>query len=1371
MAKGKPIWYAQAVDNSGLRKGQAEAKTIWKQMEGDAERTGLRTEKVWNRAGHAIGGALSVAGLTAFTRKMVQIRGEFQQLEISFETMLKSGEKATKLMSGLTEFAATTPFGLQSAASGAKQLLAYGSVAETVIDELRMLGDVAAGTGQSINDIVYLYGTLRTQGRAYMMDIRQFAGRGIPIYDELAKVLGVTKDQVNEFVSAGKVGFAEIEQAFKNMTSASGLYGGLMEKQSVSVTGRIEQLNDAIDIMFNNIGKANEGIVYSAISGAASLVENYEKVGKIIASLIATYGAYRAAVIVTNVVLKEQAAINGMVAASNGIFNKSLAAQFLWTERIQKVQAALNKTMLANPYVAAVAAIAALVAIMWNFSDASNSVAEAQKRVINATKDFEKAAASEQARIDILFGKLKGLKDGTDEYKKAKQDIIDGYGNYLRGLGDEIEALNDIEGAYKAVSTAALQSARDRALATGIQNATDAFGETYADQIGKLRKKLISKFGELAGEQMLQEIRTALDSGEVKLGQDVSKLLQRVVIEGGNVTNNIQRNDIQREMGRLVDNVRIARYALEKETEELHSILKGVLSVSEGDAGGGENTVENLTKISTIISDIQSKSNELASLQLQTSWTDEEKKKITTLSEELDGLKKQYQELTGNQWDKRNDSSAKATQEVNKEILVQYQKLYDEETALKRKQITDKQALIQFDLQETIKAINKEREEYEKSLREYGFSGNIDTSVFDNRIAAAQKEAAFSTREFFRELMAEDEKFFEESISSLNDYYKEYGTYEEKRLAITQDYAKKIAEAQTTGEAAILQKEQEKALQELEMSLIKQSDLWTRLFGDASKQTTKYIQETIAQTEQLLDYLNGVEGSELPLGFTEESIRALGLDAEQVKSILEALTRSRDEVNRRNPFGNLIRGFKDLKEARDRLNAARDTEDVEAESDALNDQYGALGRIVGAAGEAAQVIGQLSNALQGLGGDAGEALGKVSDVLGQTASMASTGLQVGGVAGGVVGGVIGLTTSLAKVFGGAKELSEETIRSYNSYTEAIDRVVSKQKELLTSLSGVNATTLADETAKMLQDQIDATIKIGQDYLNSGSGLFSSSHGKKLAKSLSPYRKELAAIGIDLDKLGGRAEGIFSLDSEQLTELSESASLWSVVDDRTQEYITNILNSQGALEELNKSLSESRTATTFDALKNGLDDLVTQADLAFGDIQESFEDHMSKAILNVVKNKVLNSQLEAWYEQFAQDMKDGALSSDEANRLQAEYERIIKEANEAYKLAMNTAGISLGDIAEEQRTSVAKGIATASQDSVDKMEGTLTNIQSHTYSINETLKIMHANSAVMLDNVVAIRENTNRLAAMDDNLRIMRSDINDISNRGLVMRKE
>lgn len=246
----------------------------------------------------------ALAGITFGAEKIrelgmeiIRVHGDMQQLNIAFSTMLKSQEKADALMSGLKTFASDTPFGLMDSAKGAKQLLAYGTQAENIIGDLKMLGNVASGVSAPLGDIVYLYGTLRSQGRAYAVDIRQFAGRGIPIYAELAKVLKVNVDQVNELVSAGKVGFPEVEQAFKNMTSGGGMFEGLMEKQTASVTGQIEKLKDNIQFMFDAIGTSSEGAIYGAIDGASTLVENYQAVGEALTALIATYGTYKAILI------------------------------------------------------------------------------------------------------------------------------------------------------------------------------------------------------------------------------------------------------------------------------------------------------------------------------------------------------------------------------------------------------------------------------------------------------------------------------------------------------------------------------------------------------------------------------------------------------------------------------------------------------------------------------------------------------------------------------------------------------------------------------------------------------------------------------------------------------------------------------------------------------------------------------------------------------------------------------------------------------------------------------------------------------------------------------------------------------------------
>lgn len=181
-------------------------------------------------------------------------------------------------MDRLIDTAAKTPFDLSGIASSAKQMLAYGSTVDNVVDELVMLGNVASGIGAPLQDIAYLYGTLRTQGRAYLMDIRQFAGRGIPIYEELAKVLGVTKDEVSNLVTEGKVGFAEIEKAFQNMTNKSGLYFNLMQEQSKSLTGMISNMGDAWESSLNALGEANQDIFAGAIGSATYMAEHLDDI-------------------------------------------------------------------------------------------------------------------------------------------------------------------------------------------------------------------------------------------------------------------------------------------------------------------------------------------------------------------------------------------------------------------------------------------------------------------------------------------------------------------------------------------------------------------------------------------------------------------------------------------------------------------------------------------------------------------------------------------------------------------------------------------------------------------------------------------------------------------------------------------------------------------------------------------------------------------------------------------------------------------------------------------------------------------------------------------------------------------------------------
>lgn len=282
-------------DNSNFMRKLDEARNGVRTTSKQIEESGVSVEQMFRRMTTAV--AAFGAGFTAqqFVSQVTKVRGEFQQLEVAFNTMLGSKEKADVLMSQLVKTAAITPFDLQGVANGAKQLLAYGTAAEDVNGTLVRLGDIAAGLSIPLNDIVYLYGTTMTQGRLFTQDLRQFQGRGIPLADELAKQFGVAKDNVGELVTAGRVGFPEVQKAIESMTNEGGRFGGLMEAQSKTISGQISNIEDAIATAFNKIGKDNESIINSVLSGTAYLVEHWEDVAIAIGSAAIAYGTYKAA--------------------------------------------------------------------------------------------------------------------------------------------------------------------------------------------------------------------------------------------------------------------------------------------------------------------------------------------------------------------------------------------------------------------------------------------------------------------------------------------------------------------------------------------------------------------------------------------------------------------------------------------------------------------------------------------------------------------------------------------------------------------------------------------------------------------------------------------------------------------------------------------------------------------------------------------------------------------------------------------------------------------------------------------------------------------------------------------------------------------
>lgn len=447
------------------------------QMADNAEKQTIKMDSLFDGAIKGATAFLSLNLAKSIGTQIIQVTGQFEQLGVALETILGSKSKADALMAQVVETASTTPFELTDVATGTKQLLAYGFAAEDIIGNIRMLGDVASGVSAPIGDLVYLYGTLRTQGRAYTRDIMQFTARGIPIIRELANVFGIAESEVSKMVEAGKVGFPEVEKAFQNLTKEGGMFYNLMAKQSETITGQLSNLQDNIDKMLNSIGSANSGFIKSGIAGLNELVENYEAVIDTIKVLVVTYGSYKA------VVMLVAAGQKALVAAGH------IQAWFELAKGIRTAkdaQIAFNLATKANPYALIIAGIGALISYLIIFKDKTDDAS-------GISAEFNKNLSETTSEIKKNFKAITDSESGSKKQADAIQLVNDKYKEYLPNLLSEKSSLEEIKKAQDAVTESMAKSLAFKAQQDDLSklktNVDDQFSEFYS-KIDKASVKL-----------------------------------------------------------------------------------------------------------------------------------------------------------------------------------------------------------------------------------------------------------------------------------------------------------------------------------------------------------------------------------------------------------------------------------------------------------------------------------------------------------------------------------------------------------------------------------------------------------------------------------------------------------------------------------------------------------------------------------------------------------------------------------------------------------------------------------------------------------------------------------------------------------------
>ena len=426
------------------------------------EQQGQSIENVFNR----IKSVASVA-FAGFTVKQIistlgTVRGDFQQFEIAFETMLGSGQKAKEMISDLANLAATTPFDMKGVVSGAKQLLAYGFAANEITETMRRLGDVSAGLGLNLQDLTWLYGTTMVQGRLFTRDLMQFTGRGIPLTEELAKQFGVTKDKVSELVTAGKVGFPEVKKAIESLTNEGGKFGGLMEKQSHSITGQVSNIKDTFKMAINDLGTQTEGLMNDALDITSKVIDHWKEVGEVILAAASAIGLYKAMAV-------------SIAAFDTATTNAGYAAELSVLESLLPMKEEAKKTDLEEAVAKGQLSAAQAELVASKREEVAAYVAELQKQA-KAKADIATAAAED---VKALENKLAM----QDNEVQSLQDAYDALQSYTDGQKVETAEIKLNTAVNERNSIAKqLQTARETAATAATEANTAANTANTASQ-------------------------------------------------------------------------------------------------------------------------------------------------------------------------------------------------------------------------------------------------------------------------------------------------------------------------------------------------------------------------------------------------------------------------------------------------------------------------------------------------------------------------------------------------------------------------------------------------------------------------------------------------------------------------------------------------------------------------------------------------------------------------------------------------------------------------------------------------------------------------------------------------------------------------
>lgn len=727
------------------------------------------------------------------------------------------------------------------------------------------------------------------------------------------------------------------------------------------------------------------------------------------------------------------------------------------------------------------------------------------------------------------------------------------------------------------------------------------------------------------------------------------------------------------------------------------------------------------------------------------------------------------------------------------------QKLEAARISVMREGVRKRQALARQELDESLAQIDKEERDTLKKMDEAEKKRGVRSTPEERQAVKdnASQQRLVAYQQYAKEFYTADKEWQEKDLQSWIDYNKEYGTYQQKRLAIMREYTLKSSKESLNGnDKRMLARQRDEALSELDFNELKDTINWDVVFGNLDKVAKKELQKV---KRQIVSFRNSPE-------FKKSAT------PEQMQVIEEAIGKIDSEVIEKGGlFGNLTESIREYSEAVDELTAAQrdydeavrqygaDSAEAEAARKKRNKaeagERNAGNNLEASKDKAVRNITAVADAMNTLGeadmslSSFGSAVGSLVDTL------SASGSKIGGIIAailaildqigqkgleGFVGNILetvmhaagGLWDSIGRLFG-VKGLGgifkgadysgyNEMVDQYNRLNEIWDELIDKKKEYIETSYGAEAQKVGEEALALQRTAIDSYRILGKERLNSGASTGSHSIGVRQRKWMSSqdWAAAGAALGEDFYRYGigeGRMTGLFDLSVEQLEKLkSEAPTFWAKLDDDVRNYLDKIIEGSEKLGDIQAQIKEQLTQMSFDSMRDAFYDTLLDMESGAEDFSEDFSEYLQKAILKTSLSKVYDKRLQEWYDKFANYNKEGGIDTGEYKDLQQEWNDIVKDALDERDSLKDIFGWTSSS--SSSQSGRAGTVTSMTEETAGRLEGIGNATLDHVISIDNNLTRHLEGMATSLGKIAGNSEYLRHLETINENIAELRRGV-------------